>query len=194
MRTSKLLLVVAVLAAMAAPALAEGGIVRGGVSYVLPGGDAKFDLSQGNASLEVDASFGLWIGYEFMFNDMFGIDTSIAWQDHDYTAYVPGKGKIDGSVGNIPLEFAFNFHVVRADWGSFFVGPVVGYNFAQDRADNALGWGVGLGADVNLNKEGLSLYLATSYMWVSQDWDLIGNSVEYDLDPWTFRFGVGYKF
>lgn len=197
MRTLNVLLVVGVLALVAAPALAEGGgILRGGVTYVLPGGDAKFKVAGDQGSLEVDSSFGLYIGYEFMINDLFGIDTSVAWQDHDYTAYVPGNdpNPIEGSVGNIPLEVAFNFHVLRGDWGTFYVGAIGGYNFAQDRANNSVGWGAQAGADIKLTDSGLLLNMATSYMWISQDWDLTSSTISYDINPWTFRFGLGYRF
>ncbi len=184
------------LAIAAGPAVAATGnsIVRGGLSYAMPGGDTNFNISGEKGSLDVQESLGVYVGYEYLFTDFFGLDFNLAWQDHDYIANFADSAKVEGSVGNINLMIAPNFHVARCDWGTFYLGPVVSYGFAQDRASNALGLGAQVGTDIYLNDSGLLLNMSASYQWVSQDWDFSSGGVSYDVNPLTFRLGLGYKF
>lgn len=61
-------------------------------------------------------SLGADVGREHGFTDLFGFDVSPARQDHACT-------------------------VARCTWGTFHLGPIAGYSVAQDRANNALGFG-----------------------------------------------------
>ena len=100
-RTSSLALGLMITVA-AAPAFAGEGdmILRFGTAYVSPTGDfGKTQVDEpplvGRGVFEADSALGAFAGFEFMLNDLVGLDATILYSDHDiedtYTEWVDGE-------------------------------------------------------------------------------------------------------
>lgn len=198
MRAVKLLgLALVVLAACAAPALAEepASIFRGGLQYVWVEGNTSYKIDGIDISVDTDPGFGFYLAYEYRMK-MMGIELSAAYSAHDGTGSSSDLSKstkqITGEYNMIPVNLALNFHVFGRSWVDMYLGPVVGYYFMSDDLDNAFGYGAQIGADWNLTDKGLALNTALRYMFVEADLKELNEG--YDVDPLSLQVGLAYRF
>ena len=184
MRVAKaIVLALVVLAAFAAPALAEepNSIVRGGLQYVWVEGEQSYKVSGVGINVNTDPGFGFYLAYEWR-SKMIGLEFSGAYSNHDGTGSFRNNNKktsqITGEFNMIPVSLAANFHVFGRSYVDLYLGPVVGYYFMSESMDDSFGYGAQIGADWNLSDGGLALNTALKYMFVSADLKNL-NGIEY---------------
>lgn len=187
-----------VLAAFAAPALAEepNSIVRGGLQYVWVEGEQSYDIGGFGVNINTDPGFGFYLAYEWR-SKMIGLEFSGAYSNHDGTGSYRNFNKkttqVTGEFNMIPVSLAANFHVFGRSYVDLYLGPVVGYYFMSESMDDSFGYGAQIGADWNLSDGGLALNTALKYMFVSPDIDG-SDGQSYDVNPLSVQVGLAYRF
>jgi outer membrane protein W len=205
------------------PALAAQGdmILRFGTAYVSPTGDYSESYEEGSYTgwykEEADAALGGFVGFEYMFTDLFGLDATLLYSNHDadYSWVDMIDGEVDdsesgtyGDISFMPFFVGANFHVVQNDAIDFYVGPFVAYVMYGDVDSvdgpefdacikNDLGYGVVAGLDVPFGSGGWMFSTAIRYMKTGAESDEdpeFFDNYTVDVDPVILQVGVGVKW
>lgn len=217
MKTRALPVILAVLI-LAAPALADKGDsnVRFGLAWVAPTGDLGAELLGINFGLEADSAVGPVISFEKMVSDLVGIEVSVSHTEHDVDFEVGLFGVTEtvtiGDITMTPIIVGANFHVVRKDSVTVYLGPQLGYVLYGDLklgsndpdiedivgdsdvgVDNGIAFGGVLGIDIPIGDAGWMFSGSVQAVSTDAEFD-DSDGEELAIDPFIARAGVGKKF
>jgi outer membrane protein W len=218
----KIALAVGLIALVSAvPALAGQGdkIIRFGGAYVSPTGDYVEEIDSdgvvGDLTIEADSAFGGFFGFEYMFTDLFGLDATLLYANHD----IDGTLDVDSDgvpfyekatlaeVSNMPLFISGHFHFMQDGPVDLYAGPTLAYvmygdlefkPIADEEEDIPLeddfGFGAVFGVDVPFGTDNNWMFNSKiRYIRTGAETDEV-DSVTVDIDPWIIEIGVGVKF
>nr|WP_113867286.1 outer membrane protein OmpW [Brenneria salicis]NMN91642.1 outer membrane protein [Brenneria salicis ATCC 15712 = DSM 30166]RBP61445.1 outer membrane protein [Brenneria salicis ATCC 15712 = DSM 30166]RLM30342.1 outer membrane protein OmpW [Brenneria salicis ATCC 15712 = DSM 30166] len=185
-------------------------IVRAGSATVRPveGSDNVLGLG----SFNVDNSTQLGLTFSYMVTDNFGVEL-LAATPFNHKVGLNGVGTI-AEVKHLPPSLVAQYYFgEKADKLRPYLGVGLNYTMFFDEKFNQRGkdaglsdlslknsWGLAAqaGLDYNLDKNWL---INASLWWMDIDTDVKFNhatagqqTIKTRLDPWTFMFGVGYRF
>ncbi|MCV9877370.1 outer membrane protein OmpW [Brenneria izbisi] len=184
-------------------------IVRAGSATVRPveGSDNVLGLG----SFKVDNSTQLGLTFSYMVTDNIGVEL-LAATPFNHKVGLNGVGTI-AEVKHLPPSLVAQYYFgEKADKLRPYLGVGLNYTMFFDEKFNQRGkdaglsdlslknsWGLAAqaGLDYNLDKNWL---INASLWWMDIDTDVkfrAGNdqqTIKTRLDPWTFMFGVGYRF
>jgi outer membrane protein W len=216
MRMRKLSLALGLMIVVAStPAFAAKGdkILRFGPEYVAPTGD--FTKTQrdeppllGVGVFEADSAVGAFVGFEFMVNDLVGLDATILYSNHDfndsYTETVDGdivyENFSSGDASMMPLLLSAQFHFLRNETLDLYAGPTVGYVMYGDVYDRTMkddfSYGAVAGIDVPFGAGKWMFSSAVRYIKTHAETETTDpeNYLDIDVDPVIVQVGVGVKF
>jgi outer membrane protein W len=214
LRKCSLALGLIVLAA-STPLLAGDGdmIFRFGAAYVSPTGDfSKIQTDEppliGVGVFEADSALGAFAGFEYMFNDLVGLDATILSASHDfedsYTETVDGEIVYENFSSEkatvTPLLLSAHFHFLRKETLDFYAGPTVGYVMYGDVYHRPMkhdfGYGAVAGIDVPFGAGKWMFSSAVRYIKTTAETDAaeLVDYLDIDVDPVIVQVGVGVKF
>ena len=216
MRVRRLSLALGLLiVATSAPAIAENGekILRLGPAYVSPTGD--FSKTQrdepplvGVGVFEADSAVGAFVGFEFRFTDLVGLDATAIYSNHafndSYTETVDGEVVYEnfssGDASVTSLLLSANFHFLRNHSLDLYAGPTVGYAMYGDVYDRAMksdfSYGAVAGIDVPFGASKWMFSSTVRYIKTQAQTEATDpeSLLDIPIDPWIVQAGVGFKF
>lgn len=182
---------------------------KGMVRFVLTSTNPTGEEDVGNESVKGRGSVGIGLTLEYRFTDLVGLEGGFLFTRTKIESH--GQGIV--RTKNLPFILGLNFHVVRSEKMDFYLGPVVGYAFYDDRVlhgvkvemDPEMVYGLNLGLDVPINEQGWFFSCSFKYLQqkVSADHKYDGvefmaagsdHNYEFDLNPYIFTAGLGWRF
>ncbi|TCV99920.1 outer membrane protein OmpW [Biostraticola tofi] len=184
-------------------------IVRAGSATVRPSEDSGNVLGLGKFNVDNDTQLGLTFSY--LFTDNIGIEL-LAATPFKHHVGLKSTGDI-ASLKHLPPSLMAQYYFGDApDKLRPYVGIGINYTTFYDTHFNQTGrdaglsdlslkhsWGIAgqAGLDYNIDENWL-INLSVWYMDIDTDVRFKAGgqqqSVHTDIDPWTFMFGVGYRF
>lgn len=195
--------------AIAAPAMAAEGekdspwLVRVRGLAVVP--DEGADVNPLGGTVEIDEDYVPEVDISYFFTDNIAAELILATTRHDVTW--KGAGSLDlGKVSLLPPTLTLQYHFLPKETYRPYVGAGVNYTvfFNEDAPggaitsadyDNAFGWALQAGMDIDLGNKWVA-NIDVKKIFLNTDVSLNGGAVtaDVDIDPWLFGLGVGYRF
>ena len=216
MRRNKLSLALGLMVMIAAaPALAKDGdmIVRFGAAYVSPTGDfSKVQLDEppliGVGVFEADSAPGAFAGFEYVFNDLVGLDAAILYSKPDicdsYTETIDGdvvhRNFSSEKAWLAPVLLSAHFHFLRKETLDLYAGPTASYviygDVYQRPMKNDFGYGAVAGIDVPFGAGKWMFSAAVRYLKTAAETKAadLEDYLDIDMDPVIVQAGVGVRF
>jgi outer membrane protein W len=166
----------------------------GAAVQVMPRGESA--VAGVASSVKAADELGFELGAEWKPSQRIGIEASYLTATHD----VEANGTPIGDIELRPLTVALNFHVLRRDNLSWYVGPTVAYidwsglelaGGAVLDVDGETTFGATTGVDIDLG-ERLALQLGLRWLDAAVESPALPSSVS--VDPLFMRVGVAARF
>ena len=155
--------------------------------------DDDFNLYGEKVDTEIDDEFGFGVNYTAFVSENFSLELSADYIEPDVELSFAG-GSVDGELEQISVLLAGRIHPELIGIFLPYLSGGVGYFFNdmdEDDVDDSFGYFIGAGVEVFLSND-LSLNLDLKYIWNEIEADVLGSSVDIDVDP--FIAGLGLKF
>ncbi len=178
------------------------------------GTDVADILGVSSVTVSADDNIQIGITGTYMLTPNWGIELLAATPfSHDVDLVVDGSGEKLGSIKHLPPTLSLQYYFmgsgskfqpyvgVGLNYTLFFSEELTGdaedAGFSNLKLDDSIGLAVEAGFDYAIDEH----WLINAAVWkidigTTAEVDLAGSTVEvdYDLDPWAFMVGVGYKF
>ena len=203
MRTSRILLLAGLMCLsmpLAAAADQTGLVLRYGVGYVFPSGDAEVDFLGSPATFEYESRIAFSLGCEYKFSSWFGLDSTLLYSNTDVD--VEGRGLDEGGEGMfMPLFLGVNFHLTPNKKADFFVGPMAAYviydnvefDDVVENIRSGFGYGANIGVGLPLIEDAWVFDAEVKYVATKAKSDEPDGS-DVDVNPWIIQLSAGYRF
>lgn len=201
----------ALTAALPTPSVAhEAGefLVRVRGIVVMP--DESGSLRPLGGELEVSTSFAPEIDFSYFFTDAISLELIAAVTKHSINANNTAIGNIDlGNTWVLPPTLLAQYHFFSDSMVSPYIGVGFNYTFFFDESsgpvansvsiDDAYGPAFQAGFDVQFPDSNFVFNADAKYIMISPDVKARAGGTtisghNFDLNPWVFGFGFGYKF
>lgn len=201
----------ALTAAVPTPSLAheEGEfLVRIRGLVVMP--DESGSLSPIGGSIRVSTSYTPEIDFSYFFTDAIAVELIAAVSKHSVKANNTALGNVDlGNTWVLPPTLLAQYHFFSDTMVSPYVGVGLNYTIFFDESggpvvdslsiDDAIGPAFQLGFDLQFPDSNFVFNADAKYIMISPDATAHAGGVKidsrnFDLNPWVFGFGFGYKF
>lgn len=203
--------VLALTSALPTPSAAhEAGefLVRIRGIVVMP--DESGSLSQIGGDLQVSTSYAPEIDFSYFFTDAISLELIAAVTKHDLEARNTAAGSVDlGNTWVLPPTLLAQYHFFSDSMVSPYIGVGFNYTIFFDESagpvassvsiDDAMGPAFQAGFDVQFPNSNFVFNADAKFILLSPDVKArVGGtrikSNNFDLNPWIFGFGFGYKF